>query len=84
MEELRKRINAIDDEILKLISERVALAEEIGKIKKELGIPIKNEEREAVVIERYIEYGTENDLNTDSMIAICKALITLSIEKEME
>lgn len=84
MEEFRKRIDDIDDEIMRLISERVDIADEIGKKKMNLGLPVKNEKREATVISHYSEFAKRNGLNEELMMTICKALIALAIERENE
>ena len=40
LEELRDRIIAVDDEIIRLIGERRDLALDIGRIKESLGLPV--------------------------------------------
>ena len=40
IEELRRRIDEVDDRLLELLSERVKLARRIGELKKRLGAPI--------------------------------------------
>lgn len=50
--ELRGRIDEIDKQIIELLEERIKVAKEIGKIKKELNLPIKDEEREREVLKR--------------------------------
>jgi chorismate mutase len=44
--QLRKRIDEVDEQILRLLSERVKTCESIGSVKKEHGIPIKDAYRE--------------------------------------
>lgn len=53
LQKFRERIDAIDDELLKLISERARLAQEVGRIKQ--GNPIYRPEREAQVLRRIKE-----------------------------
>lgn len=50
--ELRGRIDEIDKQIIELLEERIKVGKEIGKIKKELNLPIKDEEREREVLKR--------------------------------
>ena len=52
MEELRDAINQIDSELLRLFNQRAALALEIGHIKKKLGLPIYDPQREKLIFER--------------------------------
>jgi chorismate mutase / prephenate dehydratase len=50
IEKLRKEIDAIDDELLKLINRRAGLAQRIGGLKK--GAPVYRPEREAAILKR--------------------------------
>jgi len=50
--EIRQRIDALDEELLRLFNERSALAVRIGEIKKELGLPIYDPGREKAIFER--------------------------------
>lgn len=64
--ELRERIDEIDEEILELLDERVAVAKKIGEIKRERNILITDAEREEEVLERAKGYKAvfEEILNT--------------------
>lgn len=53
LKDLRDRIDAVDDEILRLVSERAQLARDIGELKA--GGPIYRPEREAQVVQRLQE-----------------------------
>ena len=50
IEELRSRIDVIDDQLVRLLNVRVACAVEVGRIKHELGLPIYQPDRETKVI----------------------------------
>ncbi len=52
LHELRKRIDEIDEQIIRLLEERVRIAKEIGAIKRELNLPIRDEEREEEVLKK--------------------------------
>jgi chorismate mutase len=52
LEELRDAINQIDSELLQLFNQRAALALKIGHIKKNLGLPIYDPQREKLIFER--------------------------------
>ncbi len=49
---LRKRIEVIDEQLLRLLNSRSACAVEIGKVKRALGLPVYSPEREAWILER--------------------------------
>lgn len=50
IEENRKKIDAIDKTILQLLKERFGLVKEIGTLKKQNTIPVKDEMREQSVL----------------------------------
>ena len=52
LEEQRKRIDEIDDEIARLLKERFFVTEEVAIIKKKYDLPVKNSAREREIIER--------------------------------
>ncbi|MDO4800400.1 MAG: chorismate mutase [Bacillota bacterium] len=47
----RARIQALDMEIVRLLIDRFQAADRIGAIKRELGLPIEDREREVVVLD---------------------------------
>jgi chorismate mutase len=54
IDDLRQRIDAIDDELLRLFNERAKLALEIGRMKKTLGLPIHVPSREEEILIRVL------------------------------
>jgi len=52
IDDLRQRIDSIDDELLRLFNERASIAVQIGHIKKSQGLPIYIPGREAQILER--------------------------------
>ena len=59
LEEQRKRIDEIDDEIFRLFLERLKVTEEVAKVKKENNLPIVNPAREREIINRLAEGQTD-------------------------
>lgn len=53
LNDLREEVSAIDNEIYVLLAERFAITDEIGLIKKRLGLPIENLEVEARKLAEY-------------------------------
>ena len=51
IDDYRKEINRLDSELLRIFNERAMLALKIGEIKKELGIPVYDPEREKRIFE---------------------------------
>ncbi|MFQ6608152.1 MAG: chorismate mutase [Fidelibacterota bacterium] len=54
MSMLRRQIDDIDDQLCKLIIKRIELGREIGEVKSNLGLPLKDEQRENEIIRRVI------------------------------
>ena len=52
IEDWRKRIDAIDEQLMRLLNSRSACAVEIGKIKRALGLPVYSPDREAWILDR--------------------------------
>ena len=50
LDELRRRIDALDEELVRLLSARAACALEIGRVKKQAGLEIYQPSREAEVL----------------------------------
>ena len=48
----RKRIDAIDEQLMRLINSRSACAIEVGRVKRAAGLPVYAPEREAWILER--------------------------------
>ena len=52
MEELRRQIDVIDHELLRLLNSRAGYAIDVGTIKREMGLPIYCAEREQEILVR--------------------------------
>jgi chorismate mutase len=52
MDTLRKRIDLLDDVLLRIFNERARLALEIGHVKKERGLPVYDPAREKRIFAR--------------------------------
>ncbi|HYG96602.1 MAG TPA: chorismate mutase [Solirubrobacterales bacterium] len=62
LEPFRRRLDEIDDQIAKLLGERLEICREVAAYKSEHGIPMMQPERVKVVRERYLARGAEHDL----------------------
>jgi chorismate mutase len=52
IEEFRRRIDQIDDQLMKLLNSRSACAVEIGRLKRRVGAPVYQPDREKWILER--------------------------------
>src|SRR5206468_10104177 len=50
LDDLRKRIDLLDESLVRLLNARAACALEIGRIKRQMDVPIYQPEREAEVL----------------------------------
>jgi len=68
---LRDQVFECDRELVRQVGLRTALIREIDEIKTELGLPIRDPERDAAVVKRALgmtgEYGAEGSLIHDLM-----------------
>jgi len=58
LEDLRKRIDLLDESLVRLLNSRAACALEIGRLKREMGIPIYQPTREAEVLKNVQQVNT--------------------------
>jgi chorismate mutase/prephenate dehydratase len=78
----RESIDAIDEQVLKLVNERAKHAREIGSLKG--GGPIYRPEREAQVLRRLMEHNT-GPLSAEAVAAIFRSIMShcRALEKEL-
>ncbi len=72
IEELRGRIDVIDDQLVRLLNVRVACAVEIGRLKQGQGVPIYQPDREKQVLAQVRQSATSlaGPLNADAVVRI--------------
>ena len=77
IEELRGRIDVIDEQLVRLLNVRVACAMEVGKLKHEAGLPIYQPEREAQVLARVRQSATQlsGPLTAEAVVRIFERII---------
>ncbi|MDD1764824.1 MAG: prephenate dehydrogenase/arogenate dehydrogenase family protein [Methanomassiliicoccales archaeon] len=82
IESVRRSIEGIDIEILKLISRRIDAAREIGRLKMSSSLPLRDPAVEEKVISRYVEEGTRLKIGRDAAKQIASILIRESVEAQ--
>jgi chorismate mutase len=77
IEELRSRIDVIDEQLLRLLNVRVQCAVEVGKLKHEAGLPIYQPDRESQVLENVRQSATalSGPLTADAVVRIFERII---------
>lgn len=76
---IRKKIDAIDEQIVLLLKERMDLCKGIGTVKREIGIPVKDRRREDEVYLHIMSKALESRLDPQKVEAIFKEIIALSV-----
>jgi chorismate mutase/prephenate dehydratase len=75
LEELRKRIDEIDHQLVKLLNERARVVVDIGKLKSKTDKPVYAPDREKKVLERVIK-ANEGPLPDKCIVAIWRELMS--------
>jgi chorismate mutase len=70
----RKEIDAIDEQLVKLLNERSKCAIELGRIKRELDMPIYSPQRESEVI-AHVTGVNPGPLDSDAMRRLFERII---------
>lgn len=63
LQELREKIDRVDDELIRLYGERMELTRQVGRWKRENGIPVLDTERERNLLNRVGEKAGEENEN---------------------
>ncbi|OQA95769.1 MAG: Phospho-2-dehydro-3-deoxyheptonate aldolase [Bacteroidetes bacterium ADurb.Bin217] len=84
LEELRAKIDMIDEEILAVIQRRMNVVKEIGKTKKENNIRILQTDRWMQIIEKAKEKGNSKGLSDEFIEKLFKAIHQESINLQTE
>ncbi|SHL05476.1 chorismate mutase [Fibrobacter sp. UWEL] len=74
IDDWRIRIDELNEELIALLNKRATFATEIGKIKKELGLPVLDQAREDAVLEK-VGSMTKGPLSSDSIKEIFRTIM---------
>ena len=83
MDELRKELDLLDNELIKLVSKRFKFIEQAAIIKDDIS-KIRDNERIEVIIVRLRNLAEINDISPDIVEKLWRYIIELSIELETE
>jgi len=85
LDDCRDAIDAIDNEVLKLLNERMKVVERVGEIKKDTGGAIYRPEREKAIIERLTKESEASGglLNASAIEAIFLEIFAVSRNLEL-
>ena len=81
LEPLRTELGQIDRDILALVARRQALAQRIGQIKRDAGIPTRDYRQEKDVVERAraaaVEHGLSPTMGEELILALIRGSLTI-------
>jgi len=78
LEDLRKKIDEADSEIVRLIAERIKIAEKIGGEKRKLGKPIEDTAREQSVLEKVRSIAQAENISQEDIESIYQRIMAVS------
>ncbi len=81
LESLRHKVDAIDERLVPLLNERASLVVEIGKVKRQDGVPIYAPHREAAVLDRVLKLS-QGPLTPRTIEAVYRELMSGSFQLE--
>jgi chorismate mutase len=77
IQKLRKKIDEIDESILRLLGERSEICRSIGLLKKEQGMPILDTYRENEVFSNIRAKASDFSLDADQVEAIFRQIVNM-------
>lgn len=86
LEQLRKKIDYIDQQLLRTLAKRFRVVAKIGKVKKSLGLPLLDKKRWEIVLQSRIQAGKKFHLPEKLIKIIYEAIHkhSLKIEEEIK
>lgn len=81
----RQKIDVLDEQIVRLINERAAAAQAIGKLKQGSGLPVYEPKREEIVFER-VRKANQGPLTDTEIVDIYQRIIDVmrALQKKNE
>jgi monofunctional chorismate mutase len=83
LEDWRKEIDSIDAEIVRLINERVKIAQKIGVLKATAGLPIVDAGREDAILQK-VAARNQGVLTNEAIVRIFRGIIRESRQIQVE
>jgi len=79
---LRRKIDEIDEQILRFLKERVEVSKSIGMTKREHGISIRDREREDKLYKDIMRRALELGLNPQEVKAVYRNILAMSVHAQ--
>lgn len=82
LDQLREKLDELDRQILELVAERQSVVADIGSIKRSESRPLRDFEREKVVIEQALNHATKLGLGKRFVVGLMQQLIHYSLSQQ--
>jgi chorismate mutase len=73
----RRRIDELDRELVRLLNRRAQMSIQLGQLKKDTGLPMRDEAREVAIL-RYVQRANPGPLDDQALGAIFAAILAES------
>ncbi|MEM9398879.1 MAG: prephenate dehydratase [Verrucomicrobiota bacterium] len=83
LQQIRKKIDAIDEKLVKLLNDRMRLSEEVGNVKRSTGQSVFAPGREEMLLQR-LEELNDGSMSTVELRAIYSEVISISRSRQKE
>lgn len=84
IDKLRKSIDELDEEILKLLSKRKDFVKEVGKLKERLDLPVFDKKREQEVLDNIFKKAKQLGLDIDTVSDIFSSIFQSSRNEQQK
>lgn len=84
LDQLRKDIDLIDEELIHILGSRMKVAREIGQYKKDHNLTILQSDRWMEVLHKFVEKANNNHLSEEFITKVIKAIHDESISQQEE
>lgn len=75
LKNLRKKIDKLDFELIKILAKRIKIAEKIGYFKAKNNLPLQDLKREKLILEKRKKWASKLGLEADFMIKLFKPIL---------
>ena len=82
LEQLRKKIDETDQNLLRILAERMGLVDKIGAYKRENGLPVRDEKRRAEVLSARVGAGKALGIAEDVIRKLFEIILDYSETRE--
>lgn len=75
LEELRREIDLVDDQLVAVLADRAALVREVWALKRARGLPLRDPAREQAIVERALSRARARELHPEVLAAVLALLV---------